>query len=238
MLVRLQKYLAECGIASRRKAEELIATNKVKVNGKIVSEMGAKIDPELDTVWFEGKQVLGLTKHYIMLHKPNDYLTTRDDPGGRRTVFDLLPEQYKQLHPIGRLDRNSTGLLLFTNDGDFTQILMHPRKKIGKKYRVTVNKRLLPEDMNILISGIQLDGKLTLPAKINVLDNSFTLVDMQIFEGRNRQIRRMFESLGYDVVKLKRLSIGNITLGKLAVGKYRLLTPTEIGGVKIWANKK
>ncbi len=237
MEIRLQKYLADCKIASRRKCEEYIQSGLVKVNGKLVKELGTKVDPQKDIVLFENKKVTQEKFLYLILHKPKDYISTKDDPEKRKTVFDIIPKEYAHLNPVGRLDRNTTGLLLFTNDGELTQDLMHPKKKVGKVYRVEIDKPIKEKDVMAFSKGVMLEDKMTLPANIEVITRDFLHLDVEIFEGRNRQVRKMFEMLGYDVVKLKRLSIGILSLGKLKLGMSRLLTVPEIERLKKWLKK-
>lgn len=237
MLLRLQKYLADCGVASRRKAEEHITSGLITVNSRIISELGFKIDPEKDIVSYRGKRILSQPNLYLILNKPKDYITTRSDPGQRKTVYDLLPSAYHHLHPVGRLDRQTTGLLLLTNDGALTQHLSHPRHHIAKTYRLLIDINLKEKDYIALQEGVLLEGKPTLPAKVSFLEGDPRHIEITIKEGRNRQIRNMFELLGYEVLRLKRTQIGSISLGKLALGKYRLLTPREIERLKKWQEK-
>ncbi|MEK6557129.1 MAG: pseudouridine synthase [Candidatus Margulisiibacteriota bacterium] len=234
MLLRLQKYLADCGVASRRKSEEYITSGLVKVNKHVVTELGCKVDPEKDTISYNGKKITTQQSLYLILNKPKDYITTRSDPGQRKTIYALLPSSYHHLHPMGRLDRQTTGLLLLTNDGELTQHLAHPRHHIPKTYRLLININLKEKDFIALETGVLLEGKLTRPAKVSFLEGDPRHIEITIKEGRNRQIRNMFELLGYEVLRLKRTQIGTITLGKLALVKYRLLTPREIERLKKW----
>lgn len=231
-LVRLQKYLAECGLASRRKCEEYISAGFISVNNKIVTEMGTKVNPGKDVVKYSGNIIKPTKKTYIMLNKPKDYLTTKSDPLGRRTVFDILPPEYKGLHAVGRLDRNTMGMLILTNDGELTQSILHPSYKLPKVYRLTLDKPLNSEQLDELCSGIELDGKKTLPAKLYLLDRSMRHFEIEILEGRNRQVRRMFEYFGTEILTLKRTKIGMISLGKLKLGTYRVLTDKEIKSLR------
>lgn len=224
-LVRLQKFMAECGVGSRRKCEEYILSGEVKVNGKKAG-LGLKINPLKDKVTFLNKGISASKKSYYIVYKPKDYITTKSDPEMRKTIYDLLPTELHFLHPVGRLDRNSTGILLLTNDGELTNQLLHPSKKVLKKYRVSLNKPLLKKDFDKFQEGVFLDGKLTLPASCFLLEND--LYEVHIKEGRNRQIRRMFEILGYEVLTLKRFEFGPLRLGKMKIGQYRELTSFEL----------
>ncbi|MFH1429336.1 MAG: pseudouridine synthase [Candidatus Margulisiibacteriota bacterium] len=229
---RLQKYLARAGVASRRKCEQLIEEGSVSVNGKVVAVQGEKINPAVDIIMVNGKKILPPAKLiYLMLNKPKDYMSTKSDPRNRKTVYDLLPENLAQkVFSIGRLDRNTTGLLLFTNDGDFSNRLTQPKNKISKAYLVTILDNLRPVDLQKLQNGVQLGSRITRPANACVLEkkNGQTRVLLEITEGMNRQVRKMFESLGYEVIKLKRTAIGSLTLGSLPLGKCRHLTKQEI----------
>jgi len=231
--VRLQKFMAECGIASRRKCEEYITSGLVKVNGKKVTELGVKVDPKKDKIFYLNSQVRVDLKKYLILNKPKDYITTRNDPKYRKTVYDLLPKEYESLHAVGRLDRQSTGLLLLTNDGELTNALIHPKSKIAKIYRVTIDKPLNVKAHEEFETGLLLEGKITMPAKCFVLDNEGVILEIHLKEGRNRQIRKMFEQLGYEVTRLKRIEIGPIKLGKLNLGAYRELTSIEVSKLKL-----
>ncbi|MFC1478790.1 pseudouridine synthase [Candidatus Margulisiibacteriota bacterium] len=229
---RLQKYLARSGVNSRRKCEQLIEDGKVSVNGQIVTGRGVKINPAADKVMVNGKKILPPAKLiYLILNKPKDYMSTKSDPRQRKTVYELLPDNLaRQVFSIGRLDRNTTGLLLFTNDGDFANRLNQPKNKIPKTYLVTIPGILRPADLQILQNGVQLGSRITRPANACILEKKpgQTRVLLEITEGMNRQVRKMFASLGYEVVKLKRTAIGSLTLGSLPLGKYRYLTKKEI----------
>lgn len=233
-LVRLQKFMADCGVASRRKSEELIAAGKVKVNGQIAS-VGDKIDPKNDSVSVSGRK---LTKDknyvYIMLHKPRGYVTTMSDEMDRKCVAELVADIGKRVYPIGRLDRDSEGLLLFTNDGEFANALTHPSRHIAKTYRVSVKPAITEDQLTILTSSLMIDGKQTLPADVRVINKEAdkTTLDIILYEGKNRQIRRLCEEAGLETARLKRLSIGQLKLGNLKVGEYRHLTHDEISLLK------
>ena len=229
---RLQKYLSECSVASRRKAEELIKQGKVKVNGRI-AQIGDKIDPKKDTVTVSGKKVVAVKqKYYIMLNKPRGYVTTMSDELGRKCVAELVQDVGVTVYPVGRLDRDSEGLLLLTNDGAFANAVMHPRKHVPKTYRVTVRSSINDAQIQKLETGIDIegDGRDTLPATVRVLEKSAgrSVFEITIYEGRNRQIRKMCEQVSLDVIRLKRNAVGSVKLGMLKVGKWRELTEDEV----------
>ena len=228
--VRLQKHLSICGIASRRKAEELIAAGKVKVNGHIAS-LGDKVDPKRDKVTVRGKTVVAVKeKVYIMLHKPRGFVTTMNDELDRKNVADLVKDVGVKVFPVGRLDRNSEGLLIMTNDGELANILTHPSSHVNKTYRVTVGGEVDDEMIDKLSSGIDLDGRKTLPCDVFVIERKpdRTVLGFIIHEGRNRQIRRMCEAVGLDVLRLKRTEIAGVKLGMLPQGSWRDLNEREL----------
>ncbi len=228
--IRLQKHLAECGIASRRKAEELIAMGKVKVNGHIAT-IGSKVDPKRDKVTVRGKTVVAnTTKMYIMLHKPRGFVTTASDEKGRKCVTDLVKDAPVRLFPVGRLDMNSEGLLLMTNDGEFANKLTHPSYHVNKTYRVTVKGDVVDEKIIELKEGIMLDGEKTLPCDCFVAERKTdrTVLIFIIQEGRNRQIRRMCEAVNLEVLRLKRTEIAGVKLGMLPRGSWRPLNEREM----------
>lgn len=228
--VRLQKHLAECGIASRRKAEELIEMGKVKVNGHIAT-IGLKVDPKRDKITVRGKTVVAnTTKMYIMLHKPRGFVTTASDEKGRKCVTDLVKDVPVRLFPVGRLDMNSEGLLLMTNDGEFANKLTHPSYHVNKTYRVTVKGEVLEEKILELKEGILLDGEKTLPCDCFVAERKAdrTVLIFIIQEGRNRQIRRMCEAVNLEVLRLKRTEIAGVKLGMLPRGSWRPLNEREM----------
>jgi len=227
---RLQKVMAHAGVASRRKSEEIIAEGRVKVNGVVVTEMGTKVDPAQDTIEVDGEEIEKETKTYLKLHKPRGYVTTVNDPQGRQTVMDLIHGIDKRIYPVGRLDLDSSGLLLLTNDGDLTHKITHPSHELDKEYMVVVNGELSQEEINRFKNGIQLEEGKTSPAKIEMVnqDPKNTTYQVIIHEGMNRQIRRMFDQLGYEVVSLIRVRIGNISLGSLKPGEYRKLSSKEL----------
>lgn len=238
--VRLQKYMAENGIASRRKSEELIAAGKVRVNGKIAA-IGDKVDPKHDKVTVSGKRVVKVKKNvYIMLHKPRGFITTMHDEMDRKCVAQLIEDVPERVYPVGRLDRESEGLLLLTNDGEFANALTHPSKHVPKTYRVTVRPDVTKEQLAAFESGIEIDGRMTLPAEVRVLDKQEgrVVLEVVIYEGRNRQIRKMCEALHLEVARLKRTKVGSLKLGMLKQGEYRYLSDDEIHGLLVAAQVK
>ena len=229
--IRLQKHLSECGIASRRKAEELIEEGKVKVNGH-VAFLGQKVDPKRDKITVRGKTVVSgnNVKTYIMLHKPRGFVTTLSDDKGRKCVTDLVKDAGTRLFPVGRLDMNSEGLLLMTNDGEFANKLTHPSSHVNTTYRVTVAGEVDDEKLITLREGIMLDGKKTLPCDCFVAERKVdrTVLIFIISEGRNRQIRRMCEAVKLEVLRLKRTEIAGVKLGMLPRGSWRPLNEREM----------
>ena len=234
--VRIQKILSESGVMSRRKAEDYIEKGKVTVNGR-KAVIGQKIDPVRDIIAVEGVRVdtrQHQKKIYLALHKPRGYVTTMSDEMDRRCVAQLVQDAPGRVYPIGRLDRNSEGLLLLTNDGDFANQIMHPRYHIPKCYRVTVRPDISDEQAMRLAEGVELDGQRTAPAQVTVLSKEpgRVVVQIVITEGRNRQIRRMCEAVGLEVARLKRISIGPVRLGMLPPGKWRMLTQPELSALQ------
>jgi len=228
--IRLQKYMAQCGIASRRHSEELILAGRVKVNGKIVTQMGFQVS-EQDRVEVDGKLIKKEEKHvYIMLNKPSGYVSTVTDPEGRKTVLDLIDGVSERIYPVGRLDYDTTGLLILTNDGEFTFENTHPGHEIKKTYIAEVQGIPSDKALEALKKGVVLDGKKTAPAVVEVVDkkSKATVLKIIIHEGRNRQVRRMCEAVGHPVLKLKRTAIGRLTLGDLKPGEWRYLSSKEI----------
>lgn len=228
--MRLQKFLSECGVASRRKSEELISQGKVRINGR-VAQIGDKINSKKDVVTVNGKKIVGSKdKYYIMLHKPRGFITTLSDEMGRRCVAELVKEIPERVYPVGRLDRDSEGLLLMTNDGDFANAMMHPKHHVPKTYRVTLRENVNEDMVQSLSSGIVIDGRKTAPADVRIIlkEENRTVIEIVLYEGRNREIRKMCESLNLTVIRLKRTQYGSIKLGMLAQGKYRNLTPEEV----------
>ena len=231
MTERLQKIIAASGVCSRRKAEELITSGKVCVNGEVAS-LGDKADPETDVIEVSGKVIGDTEKYYIMLNKPRGYITSLDDEKDRKTVNELV-DVGTRVHPVGRLDYNSEGLLIMTNDGALTYRLTHPSHDIPKGYIVTVRGKL-EDAITTLKASIEIDGRLTRPADVNVLreDSEGGLLHITIREGRNRQIRRMCEAANLRVLRLKRVSVGDLLLDKLPAGRWRHLTEKEVNYLK------
>lgn len=229
--IRLQKMIANCGIASRRKAEQLIADGKVRVNGR-VAQIGDKVDPKKDKITVGSKKLVPQNNRriYIMLHKPRGFVTTMDDELGRKCVAELVADVEQRVFPVGRLDRDSEGLLLMTNDGEFANYISHPRSHVSKTYRVTVRQQVTEEMLARLSEGLMLDGQITLPADVNLIvkEENRNVMLVTLYEGRNRQIRRMCEELGLEVIRLKRIAVGNVKLGMLKQGDWRELNDDEL----------
>ena len=235
MKERLQKVLAQAGVASRRASEKLIIAGRVTVNGRIVTELGTKVDLNQDTVKVDGKPIEVKERFvYYILHKPRGYLTTVEDDRGRRTVMQLLEPVKERIYPVGRLDYDSEGLLLLTNDGQLAHRLMHPRYQVRKFYLVEVTGEVSQAALETLRSGVQLDDGITSSAYVELLANSpqKSLLKIGIHEGRNRQIRRMCQAVGLPVRRLIRTQFGPIKLGKLSPGKFSQLTAQEVGKLK------
>jgi pseudouridine synthase len=235
MLLRLQKYIADCQAASRRKAEELIAAGQVTVNGVVITEMGHKINPAADKVELNGRVLLPPDeKIYIMLHKPKGYITTAKDQFGRPDVSSLVAAIPARLFPVGRLDCDTSGLLLMTNDGGLTYKLTHPKHMIDKIYIARVNGTVDEQALSRLRDGIVIDDKKTAPAKAVIVKDwgTSTSLKISIHEGRNRQVRKMLDAVGCKVLALKRVATGRLFLGDLAEGKYRHLSTDEIAYLK------
>lgn len=228
--IRLQKHLSACGVASRRKAEELIEQGKVKVNGRVAS-IGDKVDPKRDKVTVRGKNVVAVTqKVYIMVNKPRGYVTTMSDEFDRKTVSDLVKDVGVKVFPVGRLDRDSEGLLIMTNDGELANMITHPSSHVNKTYRVTVGGAVNDEQIDKLCTGVVIDGKKTLPCDVFVLERreDRTVLNFIIHEGRNRQIRKMCDVVGLEVLRLKRTEIAGVKLGGLKTGSWRDLNEREL----------
>jgi 23S rRNA pseudouridine2605 synthase len=237
--MRLNKFIAEAGVASRRKADELIEQGVVRVNGRVVTELGAKVQPARDEVSVKGTPVYIQSQlYYILLNKPKDCITTTSDEKGRRTVMDLIPAEH-HVYPVGRLDRNTTGALLLTNDGDLANKLMHPSFNAPKNYIIEVSVKVKPQDIQALRKGIKLEDGMTAPCDAEILNSpQGTIIGLTIHEGRNRQVRRMFETLGYDVRKLDRVSFAGLSLSGLRRGAWRYLEENEVRALKNLARKK
>lgn len=232
--MRINKYLADCGVASRRKCDELIAQGKVKVNGKVVRELGLDIK-HTDVVLFENRVVRPSVKRvYYKLHKPKGYVTTASDEKGRKTVVELMRKVQERIYPIGRLDYDTEGLLILTNDGDVTNILTHPKNNVKKTYIASVEGDVTPADIKQISKGVDIGGYVTQPCSAQILDKDekFTRVEIVIAEGKNHQVKKMFEAVGKTVAFLKRTSIGEIKLGGLSRGEYKALTTKEISYLK------
>lgn len=232
--IRLQRFLARAGVASRRGSEDLMTAGRVRVNGRVVTELGARVDPCVDTVEVDGRVVtLSATPAYLVLNKPADYVTTMRDPQGRPTVADLVPRDPPGLFPVGRLDRETTGVLLFTTDGELAHRLLHPRFHVEKTYLVTVEVCPDATALHALAEGVELEDGTTAPARVRVKDEGPPArLEISIREGRKRQVRRMFEAVGHPVVALHRSSFGPIVLGDLEPGGYRHLSAREIEALR------
>ena len=233
-LPRLQKVLAEIGLASRRQAEEMIRQGRVTVNGR-AARIGEKVDPSRDHIKVDGRRVaLPSEKLYLLLHKPKNTVTTLEDPEGRPTVLSLVKEKRARLFPVGRLDYDAEGFLLLTNDGNLAHRLSHPSFRIPRTYRVKVKGKPSPEEIRKLSRGISLEDGPTAPCRITFLretrENAW--MEMTLREGRNRQVKRMWEKMGYPVLKLKRVSFAGLALGNLQPGEYRALGPKELEKIR------
>ena len=229
--IRLQKYLAECGIASRRKAEQLISRGEVSVDGTTITEMGYKLDPASQVVRFRGTRVVPKkTRTYILLNKPKGYVTTMSDPQGRPVVTSLLKNVDARVFPVGRLDLDTEGALLLTDDGDLAHKILHPRHESTKTYEVLVKGFVRQGNIRKLEQGIEIDGRKTWPAKISKVtkQGGDCRLTISIHEGRKRQIRKMFSAVGHPVINLKRIAYGRLQLGSLKSGAYRHLTPEDM----------
>lgn len=227
---RLQKFMARCGVASRRKCEELILDGKIKVNGTVITELGFKINPEKDMVYYMGNLIKPEeVKRYIMLNKPVGVVTTVKDEKNRKTILDLVKVD-ERIYPIGRLDYDSSGLIILTNDGDLYNKIIHPRSEVFKTYIVKVKGLFEREKLETLRRGVDIGGYITAPCKARIVwsNSNSSELEISIHEGKNRQIRRMCSSLGHDVVSLRRVSIGNLTLGDLRQSNWRDLSEDEI----------
>ena len=226
-MVRLQKFISECGYTSRRKAEEMILNKRVKVNG-VIAELGVKVDELTDKVEIDGKLIKKEDeKVYIMINKPTGYLSSVSDDRGRKTVVDLLNIK-ERVFPVGRLDYDTEGLLILTNDGEFTYKVTHPKFEITKTYVATLNKNLNKEDKQKLLDGVTIEDYTAIASVIEEINEEKKEVLITISQGKNRQVRKMFESVGYKVLKLKRISIGNLMLGSLKRGEWKKLSQKEL----------
>ncbi len=230
--IRLNKFIANAGICSRREADELILSGAIRVNGKVVTEMGFKVKPD-DVIKYEDKLLKREHLVYLLLNKPKDFITTMDDPQERKTVMQLVKNACKErIYPVGRLDRNTTGLLLLTNDGELAKKLSHPSHQVKKVYQVDLNKPLTDDDFEKILQGVELeDGKATVD-ELAILSSDGITIGLSIHIGKNRIVRRIFEHLGYDVVKLDRVMYAGLTKKDLPRGKWRFLTEKEVLGLK------
>lgn len=225
---RLNKYIANAGVCSRREADQLISDGKINVNGKTITELGYKVKPG-DKVQYQGKMLIAEKPQYVLLNKPNDFITTVSDPHNRNTVMNLVAKACdERIYPVGRLDRNTTGLLLFTNDGDLAKKLTHPSYRIKKIYQVTLDKPITNQDFDDILKGVPLEDGIAIPDEMAVVSDDKQVLGIEIHIGRNRIVRRMFEHFGYRVEKLDRVMFGPLTKKNLPRGKYRHLTPKEV----------
>lgn len=229
---RLQKYISGSGFTSRRKAEELIKAGKVKVNGKTVTEMGYKVEKG-DTVTIGGKKISAQKKVYVMLNKPRGYITTVSDEKGRKTVMELVENCGAKVFPVGRLDYDSEGLIILTSDGDFANRLIHPSRNLKKTYNAQLKKLPTEEELKTLLKGVEIEDYVAKAEEVRIIkgDKEKPRVLISITGGKNRQVRKMFAAVGHEVVRLKRISIGNLKLGTLPSGSWRYLTVKEISNV-------
>ncbi|RJG24450.1 pseudouridine synthase [Paenibacillus thiaminolyticus] len=235
---RLQKIMANAGVASRRKCEQLILDGKVELNGEVVTALGVKADPATDIITVNGKPITAnANKVYAAFHKPKGVITSMSDPEGRKTVLDFVKGIGGRVYPVGRLDYDTEGLLLLTNDGDLANMLMHPRHHVAKTYHATVKGIPHGDLLEKLREGIQLEDGMTQPAEVEYhdvdMERKSATISITIYEGRNRQVRRMFEAIGHPVVKLKRVQFGNIFLQGIPRGKFRHLTKSEVNELKM-----
>ncbi|AJS57997.1 pseudouridine synthase [Paenibacillus sp. IHBB 10380] len=229
---RLQKILAQAGIASRRKCEELIVAGKVEVNGETVTTLGTKADPDQDIITVAGKPIKNEKKVYVVMNKPKGVITSASDPEGRKVVSDYLKGIHERVYPVGRLDYDTEGLLLLTNDGEFANLLTHPKHHVPKTYMATVKGVPHGSELDKLKAGIMLEDGMTAPADVEYKDidtaKNESVISITIHEGRNRQVRRMFEAISHPVIKLKRIAFGELLLHNLKRGLYRHLTKDEV----------
>jgi 23S rRNA pseudouridine2605 synthase len=232
--IRLNKYISNSGICSRREADVFIAAGSATVNGKIITEMGYKVMPG-DVVRFDNSLISPEEKQYVLLNKPKNFITTMDDDRGRRTVMDLIANATKErIYPVGRLDRNTTGLLMFTNDGELAKKLTHPKHKVQKLYYASLDKKLSMKDLNAISEGFMLDGKQVIVDEISyIMNQPKTEVGIKIHSGRNRIVRKIFEHFGYTVIKLDRVIFAGLTKKNLQRGHWRHLTQLEVSTLKM-----
>ena len=235
---RLNKYIASSGLCSRRKADELIDSGVVVVNGKKISEPGYLVQQK-DKVFVNNKLIHPVKHEYYRFYKPAGYITTADDEKGRKTIYDLLPENLHHLKPVGRLDKDSTGLLILTNDGDLINALSHPSVKVPKIYRVTINGKITQNDIDTMYKGIEIEPGKIAYAEVDVLeiDSNHTVMEIILYQGLNRQIRKMFEHLGHEVISLKRTQHAILNLDGLKRGEYKPVKPGQIKDLKNFLNR-
>lgn len=235
---RLNKYIASSGICSRRKADELIESGAVMVNGKKVTELGYCVEQK-DKVFVNGVMIHPVKHQYYRFYKPAGYITTSEDEKGRKTIYDLLPENLHHLRPVGRLDKDSTGLIILTNDGDLINELTHPSAKVPKLYRVSVNGKISQSDIDKMYQGIEIEPGKTAYAQVDVLEinKDSTVMEILLFQGLNRQIRKMFEHLGYEVVSLKRIQHATLNLDGLKRGEFKPIKPQQIKELRNFLNR-
>lgn len=240
--MRINKYLSDSGVGSRRGVEEYITMGRVKVNGAVTTDLATDINVDTDIVTFDGESVSLVTeKIYFALNKPKGFITSLSDDKGRKTVMEFVPDKYKKLVvPVGRLDYDTEGLLLFTNDGDYTQKITSPKNKIPKIYVVKVEGKMDSEQLKKLSNGVYIDNKKTLPANLKVLESNqrLTKIQITITEGKNRQIRKMFEAVGKFVVFLKRVQIGGLKLGGMSRGEFKMLSKADAYSVFKFVSQK
>lgn len=236
--VRLNKYIASAGICSRRKADEMIEQGLVNVNGKRVSELGYLVSKK-DKVFIDEKLIHPLKHEYYRFYKPAGYITTADDEKGRKTIYDILPEELHKLNPVGRLDRESTGLIILTNDGELINELTHPSVKIQKVYIVSINGRINQNHIDQMANGIEIEPNKKAYAEVEVLEisNKSTLMEVVLYQGLNRQIRKMFDYLGFEVESLKRIQHATITLDGLKRGEFKPIKPKQVKELKAYIEK-
>ena len=235
---RLNKYIASSGLCSRRKADKLIESGVVMVNGKKVTELGFTVNPK-DKVFVNGKMIHPVKHEYYRFYKPAGYITTADDENGRKTIYDLIPENLYHLKPVGRLDKDSTGLIILTNDGDLINDLTHPSVKVPKLYRVSINGKISQNDIDTMYKGIEIEPGKIAYAEVDVLevDNNHTVMEIMLYQGLNRQIRKMFEHLGFEVLTLKRIQHATLNLDGLKRGMLKPIKPQQIKELRNFLNR-
>ena len=236
--VRLNKYISNAGVCSRRAADNLILEGRVKVNNSIVKELGVKVNAD-DKIQVDNETILHEKKTYLLVNKPRNVICTKSDEKGRKSIMDLLPERFQHLYPVGRLDRNTTGVILMTNDGTLTQNLLHPSKKINKVYKVKVEKRLTQEEMNKMVSGVELeDGKSNFNKLSELDEDEFFRYGIEIHSGKNRIIRRMFEAIDNRVLKLDRVMFHTFEKRGITLGSFREVTTSELKNLSVYLKTK